>query len=61
MHFSPGNGWINKLLVPSESAAHEHSNEWSVVMLEGFNKLQQSNFFEQLLCPALVTEVTISP
>jgi hypothetical protein len=32
MHFSPENCWIGKLMVASESAHRELSNEWSVSM-----------------------------
>jgi hypothetical protein len=29
MHFSPKNGWNEKLMTPSKSAPQELSNEWS--------------------------------
>jgi hypothetical protein len=28
MHFPPENGWFEKLLLPSQSAAQELSEEW---------------------------------
>jgi hypothetical protein len=45
--FFPGNARIKKLMVPSESASQELSNEWSCQYI--------------LTVPSLVTEVTISP
>jgi hypothetical protein len=42
--FSPKNGWIEKLMVPSESA-QEHSNEWSCQYV--------LTVLGQFLCPAL--------
>jgi hypothetical protein len=48
--YSPKNHWIEKLLVPSESAPQELSNEWS---------FRQYYILGQFLCPALVTEVAI--
>jgi hypothetical protein len=43
MHFSP-NIYMEKLMLPSEIAPHELSNEWSC-----FDNLK---YFGQFLCPA---------
>jgi hypothetical protein len=46
--FFSQNGWIEKLMVPSESAPQELSNEWSC-----HNVSTILYFFGQFLCPAL--------
>jgi hypothetical protein len=48
MHFPNENDWIKKLMVPSESAPQELSNEWPC-------RYVSFNFIRQFLCPALVT------
>jgi hypothetical protein len=55
MHFLPKNGWIEKLMVPSESAPQELSNEWSCQYVTTI-----LNFWGNFYVPpfALVTEVT---
>jgi hypothetical protein len=52
MHFSPQNDRIEKLMVQSESALEELSNEWSCQ-----NILTISNILDNLCVPPSVTEV----
>jgi hypothetical protein len=49
MHFPPENGWIEKLMIPSESAPPELSNEWSCQYVSAISVSHP------------LTEVTISP
>jgi hypothetical protein len=45
----PENGWIKKLMVPSETAPRDHSNEWSCQYVSTI-----LNYFGgQFLCPAI--------
>jgi hypothetical protein len=56
MDFSLGNGRIEKLMVPSESAPQELSNEWSCQYVSTI-----LNFSGNFCVLPLVTEVAISP
>jgi hypothetical protein len=54
MNFFPENGWFEKLMVLSESALQELSDEWSCQYVSAI-----LNCLGNFCVPLLVTEVTI--